>query len=321
MITGKTYIILNPASAGGKTEGKKRKIITEIRTQLGNGFKISETQSEYEAIDLARDAIISGYKNIIAIGGDGTIHEIINGFFENGNLIDPECKLGIISSGTGQGFAQSIGLPNNLKEQITIIKAGHSNKVDVGRISFSNSVHNNGIRYFANEFQVGIGGEVVKNVKSDLKRLGGLLSYGLGTLRVAFGFEGQPMTFLIDNRIVIENECLGAVIGNGAFTAGGMSLTPKAKMNDGLFDFLLIHNQSKVQRLKNFPKVYSGKHLASNKFSYWQASKIEISANSIIPMEADGEPFSFSNCSVEVLPQALAVFTKPQARNNDGKFS
>ncbi|MEW6456806.1 MAG: diacylglycerol kinase family protein [Acidobacteriota bacterium] len=303
----KTHVIINPASAGGKTRIRQTQIINELDKHFGNRYSIFITQRPLDATFSVRRAIIEGSELIIAIGGDGTIQETVNGFFFDGYLINPACQLGIINSGTGHGFAQSLGLPSEIKKQLEVICRGESRFIDVGRVVFSNK---DGIaieRFFINECQAGIGGEVVKCVQSKHKKFGGLIVFGLTAFSKVFSYPGHLIAATIDNSFHTMQKLIGIAIANGKFTGGGMNLAPQAKADDGLLDILLIHEQPILQRLWNFPKIYSGQHILSSKFSYFQGKSITLNASERVFVEADGELLGFLPCTVEVIPSALKV--------------
>ena len=301
------HVIINPVSGGGKTGAKQEEILNALERKLRNEYSLCVTSEPLEASSSARRAILDGSELIITIGGDGTIQETVNGFFSNGNLVNPSCQLGIIDSGTGHGFAQSLGLPTGLEQQLEVIHRGHTQSVDLGKVVFSDENGQQREHYFINECQAGIGGEVVRLVQSKHKRLGGFIAFGAITLFTALRYPNQSMTVEIDGTTRITERFIGVVIGNGNYMAGGMNLIPHARVDDGLFDILFMHEQSIPQRLWNFPKIYSGRHLASPKFTQYRGKKVILSSSERIPFEADGEFLGSLPCSIEILPSALQI--------------
>ena len=301
------HVIINPVSAGGKTGARQPEILNALEKRLGKRYSLCVTSEPLEAIFSARKAIIDGNELIITIGGDGTIQETVNGFFSNGNLINPSCQLGIIDSGTGHGFAQSLGLPTELEEQLEVIHSGQTKFIDLGKIIFSDKNGKPREHFFINECQAGIGGEVVRIVQSKHKRLGGFIAFGAITLLTALRYPNRSMSVVIDGTTKITDHFIGVVIGNGNYMAGGMKLIPYAKVNDGLFDILLMHKQFISQRLWNFPKIYTGRHLASSKFSYYRGKSVTLSSSENVTLEADGEFLGSLPCSIEILPSALQI--------------
>jgi diacylglycerol kinase family enzyme len=171
----KIHIVFNPASAGGKTGRKREKILSELKYHLGSTFGFSETAESKDATTITRKAITKGCDTVIAVGGDGTVNQVLNGFYNNGISINSDIKLGIISCGTGQGFSQSLGLPTDLSSQIKVIRENHIKSVDIGKITFED---NNSPKYFLNEFQLGIGGDLSKDISPRTKKVLGKFAFG-----------------------------------------------------------------------------------------------------------------------------------------------
>lgn len=302
-----TTVIINPASAGGKTGKHLSEIREKIRYFLGKQTKICLTTKPNDATRLTKKALSAGCNLIVAVGGDGTINEVINGFFASGHLINNQIKLGIINCGTGSGLAQSLHMPDDLSQQFGIIKLGETRKIDCGRITYHSQQRHKKVRYFINEFQLGIGGTVVKNVRNQQKRLGGSLAFGLTTIKSVFTHPNQPLTIEIDHEKTIEDDFTGVLVANGDYTGGGMNLAPEAKLDDGNFNVLLIHGLTIPQRLIAFSKVYSGNHINNGKFSYFPAKYLNISSQENVLLETDGELLGNLPCSVEILPLTIPI--------------
>lgn len=298
----KVHIIFNPASAGGRTWKRRKSIVSEIR-KCWNDFIIEYTEGPGDAVTKTRHAIASGRNLIVAVGGDGTIREVVNGFYKDGKMADSGSTLAIINSGTGQGFAQSLGLPKNIHRQFEVIKELNIEKTDLGRITLSSGERT----LFINEFQMGIGGEVVKNVSDNHKKLTGSFAFGLGVLKVIKNVKPQYYALQIDNDVIINDELTGIVISNGNYTGGGMQLTPGAKLNDGYLDILLIPALTKKEMLSVFPGIYSGRHLKDPRFGFYRIKSLTISYAGNVVSEADGEILSQLPEKVEVLPLSLNI--------------
>ena len=301
------HIIVNPASAGGKTGRRMAEILSKIDRCYGKRYSLFVTQKSLQAGDSASEAVRNGARLVIAVGGDGTLQEVVNGLFSNGHLMNPDCHLGIVCSGTGKGFAQSIGLPAAIQDQIELIHEGHFRSVDIAKVHYRNREGVPSYRYYLNECQLGIGGAVVRNVQQNHKRLGGTLAFGLGTLETTFRYRNQSMTVTAN----VEKHCFGRftgiVIANGAYTGGGMNLTPGARVDDGQLNVLLMHDLSIVQRLRVFPRIYSGSHVRSALFTHFKASTVTVESDEQVLVEADGELLGTTPCTVKVLPSQLCV--------------
>ena len=136
----KTKFIVNPKSAAGKTEREWNAISHLIRQTFGNNADVSFTEGPMQAVQLARESIFAGYECIIAVGGDGTINEVLNGFFENDCLLSENVALGILEIGTGADFIKSLNMPARWEEAIHYLKKATPRKVDVGKATFQ-SIH------------------------------------------------------------------------------------------------------------------------------------------------------------------------------------
>ena len=307
MKTARCAVIANPVSAAGKTFKQYPSIIEKLESALGIVCKKTLTRRPMDATRIAREMIDDGYTLIVGIGGDGTMQEIVNGFLEDDRPVNPHCSLGIISSGTGQGFARSLGLPSDIGRQLDVITAGASHPVDLGRVTCNNAASGRTHRYFVNECQGGIGSTVVKSVSINLKRFGGRLAFGLGAVKAFFNSTAQNLSVLLDDSQLMEGPFMGVVVANGAYTGGGMKLAPHAKNDDGMLDVLLIQEQTLAQRLASFPTIYSGRHIDLPKFGYHRARTVSISAVSPLYLEADGELVGESPCKIEIIPGGIRV--------------
>ena len=305
----KTIVIINPASSAGRTGRRQREILAAIERHIGRGFSLFVTKRPKDATFAAREASLRGIELVIAVGGDGTIQEVVNGLMKAARASDRRPQLGIINAGTGHGFAQSLGLPAGLDAQCAGIAGGNIRRVDVGRAAFSDGAGRRVERYFINECQAGIGGMVVEKVQSGHKKLGGFLGFGLATLTTALSYPNRSIRFSLDGGPEQSGTFIGIVAANGSAMAGGMRLAPRATVEDGELDFLFMHGQTLAERLRNFPKIYAGTHLDSPKFGYLRGRSISLASEDRVSFEADGEPFGHLPCRIEVVPAALEVRT------------
>jgi diacylglycerol kinase (ATP) len=302
------FVILNPVSGAGRTGRKRDEIFSGLRKELGLRITDYVTDEPQDAMDAAKQAIKDGYNFIIGVGGDGTIQEIINGILcaASGHS---GCTLGIISSGTGHGFAQSIGLPKSIEDQIAVIRRGRTVRTDVGLVTFVKNDGTKADRYFINECQAGIGGEVVRRVENGRKQMGGFLTFGSVALRTALRYREKEIRVTIDGRTVFNGPLIGLIAANGAYTGGGMNLAPAANISDGYLDVVLIHEQSVGRRLINFSRIYSGNHLRSPKFSAHRGKRIQLFSDDKVPFEADGELLGNLPCTISVVHDAVMIIS------------
>ncbi len=301
------HIIANPIAGGGRAGRLIPKLLPRIEKRFGTNYSIHVTQKPNEATIIARNSILAGANLIIALGGDGTVQEIVNGFFHDTKIINPDCELGILNYGTGKGLTQTLNLPSTLEEQLDLIASSSNNLIDVGYIKCKDKRGSNQERFFVNECQVGIGGVVVTGVSMWHKYLGGTLAFGSVTLKQALFFNAPHMMVEFDDKQKISGNLIGVVVGNGAFCSGGMKLTPDAKPNDGQFDILLIHDMHIFSRIWNFTKIYSGRHIKSQNFALRRSKSISIKSEERVLIEADGELTGIVPCKISLIPAVLKV--------------
>jgi diacylglycerol kinase (ATP) len=179
--------------------------------------------------------------------------------------------------------------------------------MDIGKISFTDFDDQPQVRYFISESQLGIGSVIAEKIRNGHKFLGGKMAFGYISLKQALVFESQPLKVTVDKKTVYLNSYLGIAIGNGSQTAGGMLLTPEARPNDGFLDILFIHKMGILNRLINFPKIYSGNHIYSPLFTYIKGKNIEIESDGYFTVSADGEFLGKTPCFLTILPAALKL--------------
>jgi diacylglycerol kinase family enzyme len=164
---------------------------------------------------------------------------------------------------------------------------------------------------FFNECQQGIAAVVVQRFQAHHKWMGGFLGFGLTAVTTAARYREQVITVVIDDKPAITDSFLGVVVSNGGFAGGGMNFAPRAIVDDGLLDVVLIHKQRPLSRLVNFAKIYSGKHVNLSWVSYYQGRSIRVSSAEQVPIEADGEFLGYLPCTINLLPSSLRLMSNP----------
>lgn len=302
------HVILNPVAGGGKAGKLKGSLFPELKKRFGNEFVFRETTARGDAIRFAEEAVENMAKVIIAAGGDGTINEVINGMMtEKNKETDQNPELGILNCGSGGGLAQTLGLPGPVSDQLDLICGSPAKQMDAGFVIFPGCDNNCKERYFASEFQAGIGGSVVSGVGMRLKHFGGRIAFGSVALSRLIHFKASEIQLQLDTRPSGSKKMIGLVIGNGTFCAGGMKLTPDASIDDGWLDVLEIHEMDVLTRFANFGKIYSGKHVWSEYFSLTRAREIYVDSRPPVWIEADGELLGKTPCRIGIMPGAIKV--------------
>lgn len=302
----KAHIIYNPLAGAGS--GKKAvQAIASFIAGSGWEHRYFETQRSGDGIRLARQAAEAGVNLVIAVGGDGSIHEVANGLMLAKAAGAGHCELAIVNCGTGAGFAQSLDLPQSYEAQIRRAFNCPAKPLDIGKLACYDREGALLTRYFVNECQAGLSSAIVSNVGWGKKQLGGKLAFGITAFVELFRYQAVPAQVVLDGRVVQMRPLLGIVVGNGRYCAGGMQLTPGALPNDGLLDVLLIQEMNLSARISAFSKVYSGKHIHSPYIGLRKASHIEVRAEKTLWVETDGEIAGLAPFSISVEPAALLV--------------
>lgn len=284
--SGTIHIVFNPVARAGRA----RSALEEARRLAGGDVVLHQTRAPLEAIQITRRLIREGADLIVAAGGDGTIHEVVNGFYtESGRLLNPVCRLGLLNLGTGQGLARSLGLPRSLEAQVQLWRSGKPCPVDIWRVQYRDAGGDPVGRLFINECQIGVGADVVRLVKKRHKWWLGRWSFAWFTLQRAFLGRAAAVQLRIDGQAARSEALFGLVLANGSHMGGGMALAPGADLSDGRLDILLIHRMTVLQRLINFSKVYSGAHLSSRFFSLEQGYEVRVECSPRQAVAADGE--------------------------------
>lgn len=308
----KIHIIHNPLSGPflcNKSRSNKKTSFTKY-LRIECPFHI--IQHPGDATKIVREAISSGAKLIVASGGDGTINEVVNGFFRERKLISQNCILGIINRGTGQGVAQSLRLPSTLKRQFQLLQSEAIRPIDIGIVTFRNKIGQQEQRLFVNNCQIGIGSDVVSNVSHQHKKFIGKSAFGLVAFLKLFSVQPQRITTSIDGRKPFSGNTIGIVIANGDRTGGGMKLVPKAISDDGLLDILFIDEMTLFNRILNMFRIYTGKHLKSKYFHLYRGRTFKFSAQRLTRITADGEMLGYLPAEIEILSEKLFVKATPK---------
>ena len=305
-LADKIFTVVNPVSANGRT-GKKWSDIAAYLKNNDIDFVFRKSEYPEHAVAMVRKALKNGYKYIMSVGGDGTANEVVNGFFEKEHLINPKANLIIFSRGTGSDFIKSLGINNSKKEIINIIKNGRKKLIDIGKIEYFNNQNNKAQRYFINISDAGIGGETVARVEKGNKLFSGKLTYLFGALQTLAFYKNKHFEVMIDNKKVIKQKASSILIANGSHFAGGMKIAPKAKVDDGLFNLIVLGDLNKFEIITNLYKAYSGKHLAHPKVDSYQGKDIKINSKEEVFLNIDGEAAGKLPANFKLIPKKIGV--------------
>lgn len=295
--------ILNPNAGGGRTAETWAK----VRAHLPGDVEAVETKAPGHGIALARDAIKAGARTIIAVGGDGTINEVVNGFFENEEPISGGATLGIIPNGTGSDFTRILNLPINEKLAADLILSSERRMADLMKVRYTAADGTGRVRYAINVTSFGMGGVVAAKLNRSSKPLGGMIAFLAAMLETAAQFPGNSVTLQLDNLKTIEAKITNVVVGNGQYHGGGMWVCPGAIIDDGLLDVTVIRQLTLFELVKNIPTLYTGGIYSHPKVRSYRAKHVKADSPEPVLIEIDGEALGRLPLEISVMPQAIRV--------------
>lgn len=302
----KMFIIVNPVSANNTT-AKEWPLFKNLLLEKGYIFEDVITEYPGHATELSRQALKSGYGTIMSVGGDGTMNEVVNGFFEDGQPISKDSRLVIFSRGTGCDFIKTLGIKKGTEDLFAILARNEEKEIDVGCVNFIYKSAKMKTRYFVNVADIGIGAETANRVNKHSKRLKGFLSFMLGAVSTIILYKNKDFEVIIDDKTVIKERLNSVIIANGRYFGGGMKVAPDALLDDGLFDIIILGDLTKPELIKSFPLIYEGKHLTHPKLKHYRGSRIKVKSSGNGLIEVDGEIPGSDDAEFEIMPGALKI--------------
>ncbi len=286
----KFCIIINPVAGKGRTSKKIPILKNYLESQNFADFDLCYTEYHEHAIKLA-NMRAKEYDAVIAMGGDGTINEVLKG------LIGTDTIMGIIPEGRGNDFARYLHFPSNIKEAVDKLIKFDLKTIDIGKIDTN---------YFMNGVGIGFDGFVNQRT---LKRkiLKGALSYYYSMLEGMFLWQPMKMNVEIDNTKIDSNSVFLTAIGNGKFCGGGMNLNPHAEIDDGLLDLCVVNNISKMKVVRNLKKLVDGTIDNIKEVTIYKGKEIKISSEDNMPIHYDGELYFPEKNEVEISIHEKAI--------------
>jgi len=305
------FVVVNPRSASGRTKRDWQYISRALATSFPN-FEFAFTRQRGDAPKLVREALSGGHQEIIAIGGDGTINEAVNGFFDAGGPTAPDAVFGFISSGTGGDFRKSFDIEAGLAEGLSRLVSSGIRRVDIGRVSCLGRGGVRVVRHFVNIASFGLSGLVVDSVNraKAAKLFGGTFAFAFHSALAMLFFRPRGVRIMLDTGFDEIASVSTVAIANGKYFGGGMRVAPNAAVDDGLFDVVIIGAGERRQNLAGIRQIYKGEHLANPAVRVMRARKLvaaPISENGSHPVfvETDGENAGMLPATFEILPGAL----------------
>jgi len=308
-VTAACLLIVNPRSAHGSTGRRWGEIRATLARALQD-FDTVFTERPGHATLLAREAS-SVYGVVAAVGGDGTINEVLNGLMAGGQGASG-AALGVIPRGTGSDFVRSVGIPHDLLGAARVLAAGERRLLDVGRAQVMGLDGKPLLRFFINEAEVGMGAAVSDAVNRSSKRFGAL-SFWWGILATMLRYRDRQVTLRLDGGPAEEFVINNIWVANGRFSGGGMKSAPRAQPDDGLLDVVLVARAGLLPRLRTLLGLRSGRFTVLPHVRYRRARTVEVLSGPPAPVEVEGELVGKTPAVFDLLPRAISVIAPPAA--------
>jgi YegS/Rv2252/BmrU family lipid kinase len=291
--------VVNPAAGGGRC----RKLVGPALDRLrAGGIKLDvvETTAPGQATELARDAYARGYRRFIAVGGDGTSYEIVNGLFPQAQDADRP-TLAFLPLGTGNSFLREF-TDRGVDYAMEALLAGRSQPCDVLRLT-----HKGGVLYYINLLSMGFAADVA-TMRARRFSGWGELGYQSSIFICLARFRRRPFPLQVDGESEIDRRpCLFLTFNNSKFTGGTMMIAPKAEVNDGLIEYVRWGPIGRVGLLRNLPTLYDGTHIHHPLAERRPAKRIDFQLDAPVDVMIDGEVLTLQCQALDVLPSALNV--------------
>jgi len=293
------YIIINPTSGNASAKKKWKKIVTYLDFYNISYFATFSQYKDHEG-ELVYDAIQKGYRKFISVGGDGTLHHIVNGIMVQKLVEVAELKVAVIPIGTGNDWVKTYRIPKNIRNAVSIIAKENSIKQDIGHLQLLETTQS---VYFNNVAGIGFDGFVVNNITKFKKY--GVMAYLLGTITSFMHYKKTILTIKF-NTHEISTQSLLTIVGICKYSGGGMQLTSNVNTRDGLFDISIAKDFKFLNMLLNIFKFFNGSIVKHKEVETYKTAQIQITAKDEKTfIQADGELIGRGGFQATIIPKAI----------------
>jgi YegS/Rv2252/BmrU family lipid kinase len=306
----KPFLVVNPHSAGGWTGRHFDRILSEVRATVGD-VDWAFTLSAGDGARLAREAYELGRRLVVAVGGDGTASEVIDGLAASGATMDPALEVGFIPHGTGGDLRRSLGLSDDVRRAARALADPRTRAIDLGRAELVGSGGAPIVRHFANVATCGVSAVVAANVNAGRRLVSGRLTFFVASARAMLTWSDRRVRWRADGGPWREDRITAMSCCNGAFFGGGMKVAPDARLDDGLFDVVLWKGYGPLDLALQRRKLYDGRHVLLPKTEVLRARALELEPleGGDLALDLDGDQPGRLPARLTVLPGALRVRT------------
>jgi diacylglycerol kinase (ATP) len=326
-----TILVVNPNSASGLTGKGWNDLYSEIKVVLGDSVEVALTKKSGDGTTLARQFLKQGFKKVVAIGGDGTLNEVANGFFEEPvgihsnkinsepaaefpplKPINPDAIMGVVPAGTRNVLAKSLGLPEGVANCCKIFQLGKPKKMDViyATVTSQEDPSSTTSRIVLNAAEMGVAGEIIERSKKVRQVVNSRIVSTIASIATTLPtYQSNECEITIGNggkKFAIKMTM--AVVANGQFLGGGFKVAPHANMSDGLLDLVILRDSGSLKMIGELINMKDGDYKEEENIIYRQTTKVSlVSKERDVTVTVDGEPIGILPATFEVIPHALTV--------------
>ncbi|MDP7062993.1 MAG: diacylglycerol kinase family lipid kinase [Planctomycetota bacterium] len=305
----RTTFVVNPYAGAGMAGRRWAARESMLREHFPLG-EILFTRAAGDATHIAKDAVERGQDYIIAVGGDGTVHEVVNGLML-AELPEPKYKpkpiLGIWPAGRGSDFARGVGIPGDPAMALELLVAGKAQSVDIGFIQCRDEGGKQVERYFLNAVDFGIGAVVCERLTKKPWFMPGRPTYLWQTVRTLLTFRNPTVSFASDDHPLVTKKIITVVIANNAYFGGGMCIAPDARVNDGELDLVVVGDLRRFEAIRRLGETFSGNRILHPDVHYSRCKRLEARSESKVLLEADGELVGHLPATLELAERRLKI--------------
>jgi diacylglycerol kinase (ATP) len=304
-------VVCNPISGSGRGQS----LLSVVRRTLDNAgisYTFDVTKGRGDAARLASSAVHAGCSIIIAIGGDGTLFEVVNGImnpaeFDAATAEASHVAVGLVQAGRGSDFGRSVGVPSDIHAACARLLDGRTTQIDLGYVTYMGFDGKQRSRYFANAAGLGFDAEVTVRANAGPRILGGTIPYLNSLVRTLGSYHNKQISVSLDGTEPWSARANSIVIANGQYFGGGMKIAPDAHLSDGILDITLLGDLGKIDLIRNVPRVYDGSHVTHPKVKTFTARTIEVTSPERVLLQADGEVLGTAPATFQVAHHALRL--------------
>jgi len=306
----RTFVVVNPASGAGKGYRLWDQISSALKRSIGS-FDFAFTDHPGHGTSLTRRALRKGYDLIVAVGGDGSINEVVNGFFEGVQTISSNAVMGLIPTGTGSDFFRTLNMSGDLEDCCARLAGDGNHRIDVGYAQFIDRQGDAKSRIFLNVLSLGCGGEVAREMERVSKIFGGRFAYKWASIKTLVKFKDKTVQFQFDGdkgqTLLVTN----LSICNGQYFGGGMWVSPSARIDDGKLNVTRWSGFTLMDFIFKQRKIYDGSHLSDPGTQELQLENLIAESLETTLIEIDGEYVGTLPLNVKLLPGSITIKTDP----------